>query len=149
MIWEGCTCSCQDNTCFFHLCYDFLCAAWHRIKANKVTALRVGPLCDIQSAKIFFHDGNQCFKLRTNQICMFLHMCFHSFIISKETNMAQLIYLIMADSLNCHLLFDGSYICSGGCECCHTRTWEYNLRCRYELIYHIWISCLLTLIKNV
>ena len=63
------------------------------------------PGSDLKSAKFSFKNFKNSLKLRTQDICMFLHMFYNSVNIFEETYMTQLIYLIMSDRLHTSLCF--------------------------------------------
>ena len=79
---------------------------------------------------------------------MLHHVDLDSVQILEISHMTQLIQLIMADSLNGHLLLDILQVIIRSRNCRHTGTRKADLGSGAEFINHIRISCLFTLGKD-
>ena len=80
---------------------------------------------------------------------MLLHMLADTVDILKITHMAQLVDLVITDSLDRHGLTHIIQICLRGCNRCNTGSRKCHLGGRAELKYHIRMSCLLTFGENL
>ena len=102
---------------------------------------RFCPGTDLQTTQFSVQNLPYFFKLRTQDIRMFSHMCIHSLHIFKESYMTQLIQFIVTDSLHTHVFFRIFQVCFGCCQCCDTGSRERYFGCRNKFQNHIRISC--------
>ena len=79
-----------------------LCTAVKSVEAYKVTAVWLLPASDSQRCYLLFESVKNYLELRLDYSSVLLHMLHKVFICAEELNVAELIYLVIADSLNCH-----------------------------------------------
>ena len=102
----GSTRGSHRNTGFGAFHNNFLRAAIHRVEGNEIAALGRGPFCNAKSAKLLFQDLLDRFKLRTQDVCVLSHVLHKAVNVLEETDVAQLVDLVVADRLNAELLLD-------------------------------------------
>ena len=79
---------------------------------------------------------------------MLFHVLYHAVNIFKISCVAELVYFIVTDGLDLHLLADCLKVFSGCSDGGNSGTRETDLGSRRELIYHIRMSFLLTFHKD-
>ena len=92
----GRACARHYYACFFSARNDRLCASGKRIEGDEISALRLRPLTDAETAELVFKYLEYLFELRTENVCVAAHMLVHSIDILEETDVAKLIHLIVS-----------------------------------------------------
>ena len=129
--------------------YDRLGAAVKGIEGYEVSAVGLGPGSDLQSAQLSGQDLVHRLKSGTKDRGLFSHMGLDAVQILEETDMAQLIDLIVADHLYVHLLLHIFQVGLGSGDRGNTCAGEGNLCGRTEFINHIRVSGLLALGEDI
>ena len=90
---------CHNHSCLLASGHNILCTPLQRIKGDKISAPWLCPPADSQSFQLTLQYLLHCLKFWPDDVCVLSHMLYHAVDILKETGMAQLVYLIMANGL--------------------------------------------------
>ena len=99
MVRPGGACRRKLNT-GFHCPVNYeLCTSLHPVEAYEVASIGLCPFSDPESSEIFLEDIFHRFKLWPEYIRMSSHVLRHTVDILEETDVAELVYLVMSYGL--------------------------------------------------
>ena len=139
----------HDHTCLGAAGYHLLRTAVKCIEGDEITALRLGPSADAETAEFALQNLLDHLELRTQDIRVLSHVLDHAVDILEEADVAQLVHLVVTYGLDPELLLDVIEIVQRGSERRNAGAREAYLRGRSELIDKVRIARALALRENL